>query len=527
MSISQKSEAARIRERLGYPIIDADGHMLELDPIIWDYMRQIGGSEIQQRFMKYLGGGGTTGATMPHSELGDVQDRWLDRLASAQWAAMTWKERRDSGTMAPFWWFLPTANTRYRATSHLPKLFYSRLDEFGLDVSVLFPTLGVAILALPGILDDELRRVATRAYNMYVADMYGEYSDRLLPAAAIPMYTPQEALDELEYAVVQRGLRVTVFPSYVIRDVKREAGNERLPEGRLAPYRFDLFAIDSEHDYDPVWKRCVELGVAPCFHSTANGIPWATRNSPSNLMFNTIGNFAESGDAIAKALFMGGVTRRFPSIRFGLLEGGVMRGLQLYAGMVGFWHKRNPKALHKHTDPRKLDLGLMSQLLDEYGNSLVAKHKDEIMGLFGWLGQEGEPASIPLDDWAPAQIERAEDFKDLFLPHFYYGCEADDPTVASAFDTRVIPFGGTLRPFMGSDISHADVLDPMEVVPEAYELIEHGLLNEAQFKDFVFGNAVRLYGGMNPDFFKGTPAEAAATKLLTEEGRTTADGRAR
>ncbi len=35
-------------------------------------------------------------------------------------------------------------------------------------------------------IDDELRLVATRAYNMYVADMYGPYADRLLPAAAIP-----------------------------------------------------------------------------------------------------------------------------------------------------------------------------------------------------------------------------------------------------------------------------------------------------------------------------------------------------
>ena len=111
MATAQKSEAARIRERLGYPIIDADGHMLELDPIIWSYMRQIGGSEIQQRFMKYLGGGGTTGATMPHSELGDVQDRWLDRIASAQWAAMTWKERREHEGDGDNKWLLQQVQT--------------------------------------------------------------------------------------------------------------------------------------------------------------------------------------------------------------------------------------------------------------------------------------------------------------------------------------------------------------------------------------------------------------------------------
>ena len=86
MVATQRTEAAKIRERLGYPILDADGHMLEIDPIIWDYMREIGGNKIQERFMRYLGGGGTTGATMPHSELGGKNDRWWDFVAVAQWA---------------------------------------------------------------------------------------------------------------------------------------------------------------------------------------------------------------------------------------------------------------------------------------------------------------------------------------------------------------------------------------------------------------------------------------------------------
>ena len=36
---------------------------------------------------------------------------------------------------------------------------------------------------------------------MYIAHQFGEFSDRMTPAAAIPMHTPQEAIDELEYAV--------------------------------------------------------------------------------------------------------------------------------------------------------------------------------------------------------------------------------------------------------------------------------------------------------------------------------------
>lgn len=47
-----------------------------------------------------------------------------------------------------------------------------------------------------------------------------------------------------------------------------------------------------------------------------------------------------------------------------------------------------------------------------------------------------------------------------------------------------------------------------EVVEEAWELVEHGLLSQADFRDFVFGNAVRLWAALNPSFFSGTAIEA-------------------
>src|SRR4051794_5195584 len=105
MTVAATSEAARIRAGLSHPIIDADGHMLELDPIIRDYMRQVGGSQIEEKFFKYMGFGSTTGPTMVR-ELTDVGQHWWEHISGAQWFNMTPKERRDSGTMAPFWWFL-------------------------------------------------------------------------------------------------------------------------------------------------------------------------------------------------------------------------------------------------------------------------------------------------------------------------------------------------------------------------------------------------------------------------------------
>jgi hypothetical protein len=49
---------------------------------------------------------------------------------------------------------------------------------------------------------------------------------------------------------------------------------------------------------------------------------------------------------------------------------------------------------------------------------------------------------------------------------------------------------------------------------EAWELVEHGLINEDDFRDFVFVNAVRAKTDLNPDFFKGTRVEDDVARLL-------------
>src|SRR5439155_16477422 len=101
-------------------------------------------------------------------------------------------------------------------------------------------------------------------------------------------------------------------------------------------------------------------------------------------------------------------------------------------------------------------------------------------------------------------------------PNFYFGCEADDPVNAGAFNRRVNPFGARLNAIFGSDIGHFDVPDMTEVLAEAYEGVEDGWLTEDDFRDFVFGNPVRLWAGVNPNFFKGTAVETQVQKFLAE-----------
>jgi hypothetical protein len=119
-----------------------------------------------------------------------------------------------------------------------------------------------------------------------------------------------------------------------------------------------------------------------------------------------------------------------------------------------------------------------------------------------------------VDDYFRCKIRGRQDLKELFVPRFYFGCEADDPINAWAFNTRANPMGARLNAIFSSDIGHFDVPDMADVVPEAYELVEHGLVTGADFKDFMFANAVRFWGEVNPDFFRGTVVENAAKETL-------------
>lgn len=92
------------------------------------------------------------------------------------------------------------------------------------------------------------------------------------------------------------------------------------------------------------------------------------------------------------------------------------------------------------------------------------------------------------------------------------GSEADDPTVAYAFNTRVNPLGAQLNAFWASDSGHWDVPDLTKVLAETYSLVERGALTEQNFRDLVFTHPSNFFAGKNPEFFKGTAVEAKLTK---------------
>ena len=247
------------------------------------------------------------------------------------------------------------------ATALFPELLYQRLDDIGIDFGVVYPSLGLVFLHT----DDERYRVgACRALNRANAETFAPLADRLTPVAAIPMHTPEEAVAELEYVVSDLGFKAVVCAGYVQRPFDALAGTD--PELSRYAFWLDQFGMDSAYDYDPVWARAQELGVSIAFHSGFIGM--TPYRSPTSYVFNHLSMLAEGQQSLAKSLFLGGVTRRFPGMNFVFLEGGVAWAAALYSDIVGHWEKRNVAALRANLDPALVDRELMMEMMGRFGS---------------------------------------------------------------------------------------------------------------------------------------------------------------
>jgi predicted TIM-barrel fold metal-dependent hydrolase len=469
--------AAEVRRRVGHPIVDGDGHFLEFMPLVNDeimsYLEQSGGTALAERYARQVRGPFDTAVFQADRTAPEVLDRW---------ASM------------PSWWGNPVADAHERATAHLPALMYERLDELGIDVMAIYPSWTLGLVEAG---DNELRGHACRGVNRYIKRLFAGYEDRFAPAAVIPMDTPEMAVECLRHAVTELGFRSVVLAGNASRPLA--AGGSRL----------DVFGLDSAHDYDPVWAACIELGVAPAFHSSLQYTHSA--RSVSSYVFNHIGGIAGNHAVLCKALFLGGVFRRFPELRVGYLEGGVAWGAALLADTVGHWRKRGGHAIDE-LDPERLDVAAVLSLVDRYGDDQMRANLDRIGEYLA--RRPGRPAQ--LDEFAAAGITSVEELLEPFEQRMFFGCEADDPLVGLAFGLDLEGTPARLRPMLGSDVSHWDAPVMGDVMVEAYELLEHGLVDAEQFREFTFANAVRMHGGANPAFFEGTVVEAEAAAVLQE-----------
>src|SRR2546429_6621935 len=113
------TDARKLRSRLSHPIIDADGHWLEYAPVMREQFRRIGGEAAVEALAVAS-----------------------DRIPSALRMSLAERRRRRIGQES--FWSSPCENVLDRATAMLPRLMYERLDDLGIDFSVVYPTAGLS-----------------------------------------------------------------------------------------------------------------------------------------------------------------------------------------------------------------------------------------------------------------------------------------------------------------------------------------------------------------------------------------------
>jgi predicted TIM-barrel fold metal-dependent hydrolase len=478
---SLATEAQRIRASLPHPVVDADGHILESLPLLMSYVERLYGAGAVDAFQ-------AENAGHPVRTMGS----------------------RERGEPRSSWW--PTSNNALdQVTCTSPTLFAERMEEMGVDYAVLYPSFGLRLLTTR---DDTVRRQMIRAQNTMLADLYADVADKVTAVAAVPMHTPEEAVDELCFVVRELGFKAVTMPPAVARPLPA------LPDAFPAARLVDRYGIDSEYDYSPVWQTCVDLGVVATFHGGQGYLYMPDgQDSYTNFAANHILAHAYLQLQTLKSLLFAGVPQRFPELRFAFLEGGAGWACDLLHHFEEHREKRSGEGL-KLLDPRLMDQELYNDLLEKYGMPVPPRTADGLAWRAGGFQMSRTAPEAPADaewirdEFADSLIESDADIREMFEDRLFFGCEADDRSVYRATDTKGNAMNARLQPLFSSDAGHFDLPDIRFAVPESHKLVERGLIDDTAYNDFVFGNAVRMYGSMHHGFFTGTTIETEAQAVL-------------
>jgi uncharacterized protein len=181
------------------------------------------------------------------------------------------------------------------------------MDEEGIAVSVLYPTLALA--GLPSLGDAEAASALGRSLNDWVAEHWAAADpERLVPVATIPLHDPAWAARELERCVRDLGMKA----------------------GWVSPVPVMGRVVDAP-EHDVVWEKAAELGVPITTHHGSGGGGLSALGRDRNqtwLGSHAMGHVFEGMAAIV-GLYTSRVFQRFPTVRWGFFEAG--------SGWLPFW----------------------------------------------------------------------------------------------------------------------------------------------------------------------------------------------
>ena len=198
--------------------------------------------------------------------------------------------------------------TKYTPGGIDPDARVKQMDEEGIDIALLYPTIG---LCWEGECHDpELSAAYCRAYNNFLFDFCSRHPDRLIPIAHVALRDANLAAAEVQRVKGKaKGIFITPYPA------------NGCPQG--------------DRYYDPFWAACEAANLPVASHvQTRRFTPGAELHVSSTPASARESAWFDSGiwfmfmqlpmDSFLglNSVFQGGVLERFPKLRYVVLETG-------------------------------------------------------------------------------------------------------------------------------------------------------------------------------------------------------------
>ena len=184
-----------------------------------------------------------------------------------------------------------------RAGGHDPDEAVKDLDIDGVDVGIVYPTVGFGHFRIG---DSGLRSAIFRAYNDYLAEFCGAHPKRLGGIAMLNIDPVEDAIEELKRSR-KMGLVAAMISSY-------------------AP----LYRTYDSPEYDPLWATAQDMGVPLSLHAATNSVGSAEGNGRDKLSVATgharVANMDHYARVSISTMIYGGVFQRFPRLQIGAVE---------------------------------------------------------------------------------------------------------------------------------------------------------------------------------------------------------------
>ena len=177
---------------------------------------------------------------------------------------------------------------------YIPEEHIKDMDTDGVDVSIVYPTVGVTLYALP---DSNLLTEIFRVYNDWLVEYCRPYPNRLKGIAIVNVDDVHSGVKQLErYA--KNGLAGAMIPVYP-------------PEGRA--YHLP--------EYEPFWAAAQDLGIPLSLHISSNrggeGKEFANLESATPAFITNAAHWVQM--SLADMIFSG-VFERYPKLQVGSVE---------------------------------------------------------------------------------------------------------------------------------------------------------------------------------------------------------------